>query len=439
MQAEPDAGPAGDDRPSEIHLSQTFGGRWALSGDLTAEDGATLASGIGPDDRRPVPRRCRRSRRRAAHAEPTSRPSDRGDLPPRGHRRSSSSPAPTRSSWPWSTTTSSWHRLRAGGHGRPRMSPAGSSASPRHLNAMVEITSRLKRALRARCRRDRSPTSDGSDPPEDGCRSSTGSGACAAAPLSRPRPVGPYRSQPRRPRRTERVSVPTPTVERLRVCEIDGAGPVPTATIQRLACDGTIRRVIVDAQSEVLDVGRARRLATPTHRAALRVRDRGCAFPGCDRPPEWCQAHHLIPFEHGGATDLGNLCLLCSHHHHLVHEGGWSLERIGVVWVAISPTGDRRTQARRQPDEVPAHTARARRARRLATPAPHNYRTPGARTGRSSGRDAPSLDRADAPRLGSRADGPAGRIGPRTRASRQWNGNACWWRALGSGPDRIGQ
>ena len=70
-------------------------------------------------------------------------------------------------------------------------------------------------------------------------------------------------------------------------------------------------------------------------------------FPGCDRPSEWCQAHHLIPFEHGGSTDLANLCLLCSHHHHLVHEGGWSLERIGVVWVATSPTGVRRTQIRR--------------------------------------------------------------------------------------------
>ena len=94
---------------------------------------------------------------------------------------------------------------------------------------------------------------------------------------------------------------------------------------------------MVDARSEVLDVGRARRLATPAQRAALRVRDRGCVFPGCDRPSEWCQAHHLVPFEDGGATDLDNLCLLCSHHHHLVHEGGWSLERIGITWVATEP------------------------------------------------------------------------------------------------------
>ena len=103
------------------------------------------------------------------------------------------------------------------------------------------------------------------------------------------------------------------------------------ATIQRLACDGAVRRVVVDARSEVLDVGRARRLATPAQRAALRVRDRGCVFPGCDRPSEWCQAHHLVPFEAGGATDLANLCLVCSHHHHLVHEGGWTLERIGAA------------------------------------------------------------------------------------------------------------
>jgi hypothetical protein len=151
--------------------------------------------------------------------------------------------------------------------------------------------------------------------------------------------------------------VPTPTAERLGVCEIDGAGPVSTATIQRLACDGAIRRVIVDARGEVLDVGRAKRLATPAQRAALRVRDRGCVFPGCDRPPQWTQAHHLVPFEAGGATDLDNLCLLCSHHHHLVHEGGWSLERIGVTWVATSPAGVRRTQVRPHHDERPAHTA----------------------------------------------------------------------------------
>ena len=84
VQAEPDSDPHGDDRPSEIHLSQTFGGRWSLSGDLTAEDGAILASGIAhttdvalPRGRRPRPTACC-SRRHSAEGERRSRSSAEG-------------------------------------------------------------------------------------------------------------------------------------------------------------------------------------------------------------------------------------------------------------------------------------------------------------------------------------------------------------------------
>ena len=98
----------------------------------------------------------------------------------------------------------------------------------------------------------------------------------------------------------------------LGTCEIEGAGPVAIETIQRLACDGAIRRVVLDADGELLDVGRAHRLATPAQRAGLRARDRGCVFPGCDRSPGWCQAHHLIEFGDGGATRTDEMCLVCS-------------------------------------------------------------------------------------------------------------------------------
>jgi HNH endonuclease len=81
------------------------------------------------------------------------------------------------------------------------------------------------------------------------------------------------------------------------------------------------------APTQPLEVGRATRTIAPAQRAALTVRDRGCAILGCGRPPAWCEAHHLRHWVHGGPTDLGNLALVCRAHHWAVHEGGWRLER----------------------------------------------------------------------------------------------------------------
>jgi Domain of unknown function (DUF222)/HNH endonuclease len=81
------------------------------------------------------------------------------------------------------------------------------------------------------------------------------------------------------------------------------------------------------APTQPLEVGRASRVVSPAQRAALVVRDGGCVFPGCQRPPGWCEAHHLRHWLHGGPTDLGNLVLLCRAHHRAVHEGGWQLDR----------------------------------------------------------------------------------------------------------------
>ena len=91
--------------------------------------------------------------------------------------------------------------------------------------------------------------------------------------------------------------------------------------LRRLACDADILPVMLGGPSGVLDVGRDHRLVTPTIRAALLARDRGCAFPGCDQPPSACEAHHLIPWQRGGTTSLGNLVSLCRHHHGIVEPG----------------------------------------------------------------------------------------------------------------------
>ena len=147
-------------------------------------------------------------------------------------------------------------------------------------------------------------------------------------------------------------------------------GPLDPEVCRRLACDGAVTRVLVTRQpgshqhfdadqqpttsdvvgeeglaglvraamrllpptlggapSQPLDVGRTSRVVQPAQRAALVVRDGGCVFPGCDRPPAWCEAHHGLHWLYGGPTDLENLVLLCRAHHRAVHEGGWRLVR----------------------------------------------------------------------------------------------------------------
>jgi hypothetical protein len=77
----------------------------------------------------------------------------------------------------------------------------------------------------------------------------------------------------------------------------------------------------------VIDVGRARRVISGPQRKALNARDRGCVWPGCDRPASWTSGHHLVHWIHGGGTDLPKLVLLCYRHHWMVHEGGWQILR----------------------------------------------------------------------------------------------------------------
>jgi Domain of unknown function (DUF222)/HNH endonuclease len=85
--------------------------------------------------------------------------------------------------------------------------------------------------------------------------------------------------------------------------------------------------VLGGARTQPLAVGRTSRVVSAAQRAALVVRDGGCAVAGCDRPLAWCEAHHLRHWLHGGPTDLTNLALVCRAHHRAVHEGGWRLVR----------------------------------------------------------------------------------------------------------------
>jgi hypothetical protein len=104
--------------------------------------------------------------------------------------------------------------------------------------------------------------------------------------------------------------------------EIDHVGPVDRETARRMACDASIRRVVMAGRSEPLDVGRRTPVISPGLRRAVVIRDRGCRFPGCDRPHTWCDAHHVIHWADGGPTALANLVLLCRRHHRMIHQRG---------------------------------------------------------------------------------------------------------------------
>jgi len=117
--------------------------------------------------------------------------------------------------------------------------------------------------------------------------------------------------------------------------------PISAKTVQRFACDSSITRVLLGADSAVIEAGRAKRVVAGGTRRLLDARDKHCRWPGCERPASWSAAHHILHWAQGGKTDLSNMILLCQHHHWMVHEGGWrlSLAADGRV-LAIPPETD---------------------------------------------------------------------------------------------------
>ncbi|MFF1573646.1 DUF222 domain-containing protein [Leifsonia sp. NPDC058292] len=119
------------------------------------------------------------------------------------------------------------------------------------------------------------------------------------------------------------------------VGEIDGVStPISATTARRLAADANLIPVVLGGDGEVLDLGRSRRLFSSKQKLALAERDGGCAWAGCPHPPSYTEAHHIRWWDkHHGATDLNNGVLLCSNHHHRVHDDGWDITvRDHVPW-----------------------------------------------------------------------------------------------------------
>ena len=121
-------------------------------------------------------------------------------------------------------------------------------------------------------------------------------------------------------------------------CRHDGADDSVTTQLfgravapsvgERLLCDRRVQALVESADRGPLAVGRSARFINRRLRRALERRDNGiCRFPGCHATRR-LHAHHIIHWLHGGPTELDNLILVCHFHHHLLHEGGWNVDRL---------------------------------------------------------------------------------------------------------------
>jgi hypothetical protein len=109
------------------------------------------------------------------------------------------------------------------------------------------------------------------------------------------------------------------------LCETDSGDPIPAETVRRLACEADLIPMVFNGAGVILDEGRTKRLATAEQRAAIEAMQRTCAHPDCTVTIDDCRIHHVTFWREGGKTDLADIVGICEQHHHLVHEGGWSL------------------------------------------------------------------------------------------------------------------
>ncbi len=139
--------------------------------------------------------------------------------------------------------------------------------------------------------------------------------------------------------------------------ELIGDGPLPRSVIDRVLCESGLDVLITADDGSPLWLGRSRRDVTPEQWRALIERDEGCVICGAD--PSRCEAHHLIWWRRGGPTDIDNLVLLCSTHHHDLHDRGLTLHKQNGTWL-LEP----RPVHQRQP----AASTRGRRSRSPSQP-----------------------------------------------------------------------
>jgi hypothetical protein len=157
------------------------------------------------------------------------------------------------------------------------------------------------------------------------------------------------------------VKGPHPTT----ICEYADGTPAQIAEVLEAACSADVYPIVVSGASQPLHVGRKIRHATPTQQRALRSIYATCAMPECETPSTRCHAHHILPWEQGGSTDIENLLPLCNRHHHLCHTEKWQLELGPMRELTVSsPDGtvqksrpDRWPKPKNNPDPIPVATS----------------------------------------------------------------------------------
>ena len=102
-----------------------------------------------------------------------------------------------------------------------------------------------------------------------------------------------------------------------------GGPGLDATTVAAMLCDCALHRVVMAGRSAILDYGTSTRTIPAPLWSALVIRDEGCRFPGCDRPSTWWEGHHVRWVTHGGPTELANLVLVCTRHHHRLQQPGW--------------------------------------------------------------------------------------------------------------------
>jgi 5-methylcytosine-specific restriction protein A len=131
---------------------------------------------------------------------------------------------------------------------------------------------------------------------------------------------------------------------------LEFGGALTSSTLRQLACDAAVVPMVLSNTGVPLDVGRLTRTVSGGLRRAVIVRDGGCAFPGCDRQPSRCEVHHVLEWQHGGPTELGNLVMLCTEHHRLIHHTFWEVRMVHGLPEFIPPSWiDRTRTPRRRP------------------------------------------------------------------------------------------